>query len=282
MQTLTIGIVQWLPVPGQGDQNTTYACEQIASLQGSDLIVLPELWPNACSGETAAIDARSTAESLDGPRVTSLSNAARRSGSWVLAGSVTELVDGHIFNTALLFNRSGELVATHRKVNLYTPLGEHDIYAAGSEYVVVETDDIGNVGIATCFDADFPETARQLAAHGATIVTHPSAYEVAAEQWWDTLYPAHALANGVWWVSVNQCGTNGGVTQLGASRIISPNGVTVYEAVRAADGESPAPVTERVNIEYEHELITWQENCAILRSPSPAVARQVRAPQSQS
>jgi predicted amidohydrolase len=277
--TLTIGIVQWLPVPGQGDQNTTFACEQIVSLQGSDLIVLPELWPNACSGETAAEDARTVAETLEGPRTARLSDAARRSDSWVLAGSVPELVDGRIFNTALLFNRVGELIATHRKVNLYTPLGEHEIYSAGSDYVVIETGDIGNLGIATCFDADFPETARELSTHGATIVAHPSAYEVAAEQWWDTLYPAHALANGLWWISVNQCGTNGGVTQLGASRIISPNGVIVHEAIRAADGESPAPVTERIEISYEQELRSWQDHCAILRSPSRAPVRQLRPSQ---
>ena len=279
--TLTIGIVQWLPVPGQGDQNTTYACEQIASQQGSDLIVLPELWPNACSGQTAAADALATAEPLDGPRTDRLSDAARRSGSWVLAGSVPELVDGRIFNTALLFNRVGELIATHRKVNLYVPLGEHEIYSPGSEYVVVETNDIGNLGIATCFDADFPETARQLAAQGATIVAHPSAYEVAAEQWWDTLYPAHALANGLWWISVNQCGTNGGVTQLGASRIISPHGVIVYQAPRAADGESPRAVTEHIVVDYEHELRTWREHCEILRSPSAAQVRRLGPHQSR-
>ena len=272
---LTIGIVQWLPVPGQGDQNTTYACEQMRSQQGSDLIVLPELWPNACAGDTAALDAKATAEPLDGPRTQRLGAAAKASNSWVLAGSVPELVDGRIFNTALLFNRDGELIATHRKVNLYTPLGEDLIYAAGSEYVVVETNDIGRLGIATCFDADFPETARQLATGGATIVVHPCAYEVAAEQWWDTLYPSHALANGLWWISVNQCGTNGGVTQLGASRIISPNGVIVYEAERAADGQTPAAVTAQVVIDYADELASWKEHCSILRAPIPAATRTV-------
>jgi predicted amidohydrolase len=192
-----------------------------------------------------------------------------------LAGTVPELDGDRIYNTALLFDRAGELVATHRKVNMYTPMGEHDIYASGHGYVVVKTDDIGNLGIATCFDADFPETARALAAAGATIVAHPSAYEVAAERWWDVLYPAAALANGLWWVSVNQCGTNGGVTQLGASRIITPNGDVVFEAERAADGQTPPPVTHQVRIDYDRERDEWAEHCAILRTPAAASVRQI-------
>jgi predicted amidohydrolase len=185
------------------------------------------------------------------------------------------LVGDRIYNTALLFNRTGELVATHRKVNMYTPMGEHEIYASGDGYVVVQTDDIGNLGIATCFDADFPETARALAAAGATIVAHPSAYEVAAERWWDVLYPAAAFANGLWWISVNQCGNNGGVTQLGASRIITPNGDVVYEAERAADGQTPQPVTRQVRIDYDLERELWSEHCEILRTPAAAPVRQV-------
>ncbi len=275
--SLTIGLVQWLPVPGQGDQNTRYASDQIASLQGSDLIVLPELWPNACSGVSAAEDARHTAEALDGPRTEALGIAAKSSGSWVVAGSVPELVNGQIYNTVLVFNRTGDLVATHRKVNLYTPLGEDLIYTAGTEYVVVDTGDFGKLGVATCFDADFPETARALAAAGAQIVAHPSAYEWAAHTWWDLLYPAHALANGLWWVSVNQCGTNGGVTQLGASRIISPSGAITYECTRAADGQTPAAVTERITIDYVAELASWQEHCSILGQPKPPTVRVVDA-----
>ena len=141
---------------------------------------------------------------------------------------------------------------------------------------MVETADIGNVGIATCFDADFPETARALAASGANLVVHPSAYELAADTWWDTLYPANALANGLWWISVNQCGTNGGTTQLGASRVISPQGTIVYESVRAKQDESPAPVTIQVTIDFAEELEQWQRHCSILRQPASAVVTAVQ------
>lgn len=264
---LVVGLVQWLPQPGQGELNTSYACDQIAALVGCDLIVLPELWPNACSGKSAAADARATAEPLDGPRTARLSEAARRSGSWVVAGSVTVLADEQIFNTALVFDREGVLVATHRKAQLYTPLGEHLIYTAGDSYLVVETGDIGNLGVAICFDADFPGTAAALAAAGAQIVAHPCAYEWAAHTWWDRLYPAAALANGLWWVSANQCGTNGGVTQLGGSRILSPLGNTVAQLPRADDGGAQVAGTIKVQLDYAAQRALWNEHCSVLRTP---------------
>src|SRR3989442_15921914 len=50
----------------------------------------------------------------------------------------------------------------------------------------------------------FPETARSLRHAGAGLVLHPSAYEAAAQTWWDTIYPAQALCNGQGWLAANQ------------------------------------------------------------------------------
>jgi predicted amidohydrolase len=260
-----IGLVQWLPTPAGGQENLAYAERQITNLAGCDLIVLPELWPNACDGVTAAADAAAVAEPIDGPRTAALADAARRAGSWLVAGSMPERVGTKIYNSAAVFDRAGKLRGVHRKAHLYTPLGEHRVYAAGDHLLVVDTDEFGPLGVVTCFDGDFPEVARALADAGVRVVAHPAAYEQAAETWWDRLYPANALLNGQWWISVNQCGANGGVTQLGASRILSPLGDTITEAVRARDGETPPPVTLRVEIELAALLAAWQPHCAVLR-----------------
>jgi len=261
----SVGLVQWLPRPGDGAANLEHAVAQIESLAGCDLVVLPELWPNGCDGVTAAEDVRACAEPVPGPRTAALAAAARAARSWVVAGSVPESVDGRVYNTALVFDRGGQMRGTHRKAHLYTPLHEHRLYAAGDSLLVVDTGDLGPLGVVTCFDGDFPEVARSLARAGARVVAHPAAYEVAAESWWDRLYPANALANGQWWISVNQCGTNGGVTQLGASRVLSPQGDTVVEAVRARDGESPAAQTIRVELDLAAGLAAWEQHCSVLR-----------------
>ena len=60
----------------------------------------------------------------------------------------------------------------------------------------------------------------------------PSAYETAAASWWDTLYPANALANGQWWIMANQHGDNGGLELLGGSQVIAPDGTVAAAAPR--------------------------------------------------
>jgi predicted amidohydrolase len=120
---------------------------------------------------------------------------------------------------------------------------EGETFSAGAAAVTAgDVTGLGRTGLCVCFDGDFPETARSPRAAGAGVVLHPSAYEAAAESWWDTIYPAQALCNGQWWVSANQHGASqhgasqhggaGGDRMLGGSRVIAPDGRVVVAAPR--------------------------------------------------
>jgi predicted amidohydrolase len=273
----TVGLAQFLATPADAPGNLARAVDHVASLaaRGCGLIVLPELWPCGFSWDTLAEDASAAAEPVDGPRGAALSRAAKAAGAWVLAGTVPERAGRDLFNTAVLYGPDGRLVAVHRKLRLYTPLGEDRTFSPGDALTVVRHPELGPVGIATCFDGDFPEVARTMRRAGARIVLHPSAYEVAAERWWDVLYPANALANGQWWISVNQCGATPSGTLLGASRVISPLGAVVAEAGRVAEG-ADAPAEELVvELDFAAALTHWDESCAAL-APDSASAPTIR------
>jgi predicted amidohydrolase len=263
-----IGISQWLPVRGAAAANREHGLGSIAALaeRGCDLVVLPELWPCGFAWQTLAADARAAAEPLDGPRTELLATAARAARCVVLAGTVPEADGDDVFNTALLFGADGSLLGTHRKAHLYTPAGEDDAFAAGDRLTVVDTESFGPVGIATCFDGDFPEVARAMRRAGARVVLHPAAYEVEAAAWWDLLYPANALANGVWWISANQCGCNGAGTLLGASRVIAPDGTIRAEAPRAGVGQHCDPALLVVDVELANALAAWDASSSVLLS----------------
>jgi predicted amidohydrolase len=235
----TIGMAQWLPTCGQPGHNLEMALELIERLaeRGSDVVTLPELWPSGYDPETLAVDARRAAEPLDGPRGAALAGAARQHALWLFAGSVPELDGDRLYNTSVVYAPDGTLRAAHRKVHLYLPLGEDDVFEAGTGPTVVEVDGIGTVGLSTCFDGDHPTYARALQRLGARVVVSASAYEVAAESWWDLLYPANALANGQWWVMTNQCGGAGPTALLGKSRIVAPDGSTTAQASRVGEGD---------------------------------------------
>jgi predicted amidohydrolase len=245
--TVTIGIAQWLPACNEPEQNLHDALSFIAELakRGCDLVALPELWPCGYDPSTLSRDAHRAAEAIDGPRGQRLSAAATDHGIWLFAGTVPELDDDRLYNTAVVYAPDGTLRAAHRKVYLYTPMDEHKVFSAGSTPTVVHVDGIGPVGLSTCFDGDHPAYARQLHHLGARVVIEPCAYETAAESWWDVLYPANALANGQWWVMVNQCGRE----LLGKSRVIAPDGSITAEAARVGEGESSELLIVTVDID---------------------------------
>lgn len=234
-ETIVIGVAQWLPEPGAEADNLDTALGYIAQLgRECDLVALPELWPCGYDVESLPDDVRQCAQPLDGERTRALGQAAASSGVWLAAGTVPELADDSYFNTALLFAPDGSMRAFHRKVHLYQATSEERCFTPGDRLTVCSTHDLGVVGLSVCFDGDFPEVARAMRNKGARVVINAAAYEHSAESWWDRLYPAHALANGQWWILANQAGTRAGTSFSGRSRVIAPSGDVVAEARRSA------------------------------------------------
>ena len=246
---VTLGMAQWHAVPGDPATNLDTALAMIADAarQGAELVVLPELWASGYDAPRLGEMVAAAAEPVPGPRSDRLAEAARSHRIWLFAGSVPELADGATYNTTVVYDPAGEIVARHRKAHLYRPTAEDAVFAAGSEVTVVDTEPFGRIGMATCFDGDHPGYARALRERGARLVVMPAAYEAGAETWWDLLHPANALANGQWWVTVNQAGGEGDAAMFGRSRVIGPDGAVVCEAPRH-DADGPAVVTCTIDL----------------------------------
>src|SRR5580698_8139398 len=256
---LQVGTAQWLSTPGGPKRNLQVALDMIdlAAARGVELLVLPELWPCGYDPATLAEDARQAAEPLDGPRSSRLAEAARAADMWLVAGSVPESGDdGALYNTALVFNPHGELVAWHRKAHLYPPTLEPSVFTAGDRLTTFDDPALGRVGLVINFDGDFPEVARTLALRGARLILAPAAYEVEGANAWDLLYPAIALTNSQWWVQANQAGSHSTSTLLGASRIVAPTGTVVAEASRAVPGSLSRAelLVHRIDLHIAHAL----------------------------
>ena len=183
-----------------------------AAAGGADLAALPETWP--CQGSAPQV--RAAAEPIPGPRTEALAEVARRLSMWIHGGSVLELEGERVFNTSVLFDRQGELVATYRKIHLFDadppgaqPSRESYLYTPGEQVVSAETE-FGRVGLSICYDVRFPELYRALAIAGATILFVPSAfrYETGVDHW-DVLLRARAIEDQVFVVAAAQWGTWG-------------------------------------------------------------------------
>jgi predicted amidohydrolase len=212
-----------------------------AAAGGADLASLPEVWTYLGSARRH----REVAEPVPGPTSEWLGSVAAEHGMWVLGGSLLELgPDRRVFNTSLLFDRSGRQVAAYRKIHLFDvrlpgqpPIRESASYTAGEQVVTAETQ-FGRFGLSICYDLRFPELYRSLALQGAQIVFVPSAFtEETGRDHWDVLLRARAIEDQVFVIAAAQWGTWGPPEQhrrcFGNSLVVDPWGRVL---ARAPDG----------------------------------------------
>ena len=130
-----------------------------------DLILLPE----ACTGNDII-------EPLDGRSVKRVSEIAASRGVYIVFPIYRNSKTEERINSSILIGRKGEICGVYDKV--YPFWSEFDldpVCDAGRQAPVFETD-FGKVGMAICFDANFPEVFKRLSLGGAEIVLWSSAY----------------------------------------------------------------------------------------------------------
>ncbi|GAB3587298.1 carbon-nitrogen family hydrolase [Calidifontibacter terrae] len=201
--------------------------------RGHDLVVLPELW------SAGGFDYRAwseKAQSLDGLVATRLAEAASTIGAYVHAGSIVERSaepgpEGkNLWNTSLLFDPSGSLIASYRKIHRFGFAGgEPKLMEAGADLVTAEVEGVP-VGLTTCYDLRFPELYRAYVDSGSELMLIPAAWPMARVDAWRILLQARAIENQTWVVACNTAGTHAGTTMGGRSAVIDPTGEVIAVA----------------------------------------------------
>ncbi|MFB7332102.1 nitrilase-related carbon-nitrogen hydrolase [Streptomyces adustus] len=215
------------------DERRRRAASLVRARTGDDLVVLPELW---AAGAWSYDRWEHEAEGLDGPTAQAMSAAARRAGVWLHAGSIVERdADGTLYNTALLFDRHGDLRGRYRKIHRYGfDTGEATLMGGGDDIVTVPTD-FGVVGLAICYDLRFPELFRGLLDAGAELVAVPAAWPAARLGHWRLLTRTRALEEQVFLLACCATGTHGGMEQAGHSAVVDPWGTVLGETRTAQE-----------------------------------------------
>ena len=111
------------------------------------------------------------AEAMPGDTEARLCEIARRSGLWLIPGSMLErTADGKVYNTSPIINPAGEVISRYRKMFPFRPY-EKDT-SGGTEFCVFDVPGAGRFGISNCYDMWVPATTRTLAAMGAEVILH--------------------------------------------------------------------------------------------------------------
>jgi predicted amidohydrolase len=203
---------------------------------GHDLVVLPELW---APGGFSYQQWPERAEPIGGPVSSAMSAAARDAGVMLHAGSIVERsADGahgpegrDLWNTSLVFDPEGTLVATYRKIHRFGfGRGEPLLMEAGDILSLVDVPDSSpsadpsRAALSTCYDLRFPELYRAQLDAGATLFVIPAAWPAARVRHWTLLAHARAIENQCVVVACNTAGTHAGVEMGGHSQVVLPTG----------------------------------------------------------
>jgi len=235
--------------------NVAAASEGIkrAAERGATLVVLPEVWTYL--GPARGI--RASAEPIPGPLTEQLAALAREHRIALVAGSFYETPvgapDQRVYNTSLLFDDTGGIVARYRKIHLFdaAPRDFHSSYresedvAPGEEIVTARIGGV-TIGMAICYDLRFPELFRALVSRGAELVVLPSAftYETGIAHW-EPLARARAIENECFLIAAGQTGQRPPAHQTwGHSMIVDPWGTILAEA-----GEEPEVITAEIDLD---------------------------------
>lgn len=222
-KSLCAAAVQFNIVLGEVDQNLARAAAGLdrAAKQGAQLAVLPEMWSAGYDYKRLAKHAEKTPEVLNAVCEWSLQLGL------VVVGSLPEMVDGRIYNTAYVIDR-GELLDSYRKLHMFSTMGEDRFLSPGDRSLVVSTS-AGRLGVAICYDLRFPELFRKMALEGAEIICLPAEWPKPRQEHWRTLLRARAMENQLFVVAANCCGIQGKLDFFGMSLLLSARGDVLAE-----------------------------------------------------
>ncbi|HHT8897608.1 TPA: carbon-nitrogen hydrolase family protein [Burkholderia cenocepacia] len=221
---LKLDIVQLAGRDGDTPTNLRRTLEAIATCApGTDLVMFPEA---QLTGFLDPSNLAGLAEPLDGPSVGAVIAAARARDVAVVVGLI-ENDGGRFYNTTVFVTPNG-IALRYRKTHLW--VGEHGVVLPGDRYATVEWRGV-RIGLLICYDSEFPETGRALAALGAQLILVTDGNMEPYRNVHRTSVTARAMENQVFAAVANRVG--GGshdVVFAGGSLAVDPFGNLIFEA----------------------------------------------------
>jgi len=180
--------------------------------------------------------------------VTGLQEIAKQL-SIAIASGVSERDGSSIYNSQVLVDAKGEIVAKYRKAHLYAvaPVEEQTCFTPGDSFASFKLGRL-RFGFSICYDLRFPEMYRKMAIEqnvGAFAIS--SAWPFPRVEHFRTLALARAIENQSYVVASNRVGKDDDLWFCGSSAIIDPRGVVI--AAASADRE------ELIHADLSHALV---------------------------
>jgi len=245
---VNVGIIQMACGPDK-EVNMTRTIQKIreASDHGAQIICLQELFASTYFCWEENYEYFGLAESIPGPGTERLSHLAAELGVVIVASLFEKRTAGLYHNTVAVLDADGSYLGKYRKHHIPDDPGYYEkfYFAPGDMGYKTFKTRFATIGTLICWDQWYPEAARITALKGAEIIFYPTAIgwamsqdeKLNREQYdaWQVIQRSHAVANGVYIVSVNRTGREGEMQFWGGSFIADPFGVKLFQASHDAE-----------------------------------------------
>lgn len=196
--TLNVALVQTALAWQNPKANRTHIEAKVSTIT-ADLIVLPEMFS---SGFT--MNASEVAETMDGETIAWLKTLSKTKNT-AIVGSLVITENDNYFNRLVFVEPNGTLT-TYDKRHTFTLAGEHKIYTAGQEKVIVNYRD-WKICPLVCYDLRFPVWARNTEDYD--VLLYVANWPKIRINAWDALLKARAIENMSYCIGVNRVGLDG-------------------------------------------------------------------------
>lgn len=237
--TMRIAVFQQTAKPGQIEHNLALMeiAAETAAAQDAALLLTPELFVVGYAPQRIRDKISPADVAFAHGELADIARRYRIGLVYSLPGDEDPACRGI---TATLVDATGTRRAHYQKVHLFGP-EENAAFQAGTQAPPVVEFDGRQVGLAVCYDIEFPEMARAVAAAGADVLLVPTALAGDFPQIPHLVIPTRALENRMTVAYANHVGTADGWDFKGRSVVAGPDG-----AVLAALQDEPGLVVVHV------------------------------------
>ena len=245
MARVKVGLIQ-MSCTNDKAVNFAKTIEKIreAAAAGAQIICLQELFASLYFCDVEDYNHFRLAEPVPGPSTEILGKLAAELSVVIIASLFEKRTQGIYHNTTAVLDADGAYLGKYRKMHIPDdPAYYEKFYFTPGDlgYKVFKTK-FATIGVLICWDQWYPEAARITALMGAEILFYPTAIgwhitqdeATNTEQYnaWQTIQRSHAVAIGIYVVTVNRAGNeqNGYMKFWGGSFISNPFGSILYKA----------------------------------------------------
>lgn len=244
MKNINIGLIQ-MSCSAERQANINKATQKIrdAATGGAHIICLQELFTSLYFCDVEDHENFKLGESIPGPTTDIMQELAKELGVVIIASLFEKRAQGLYHNTTAVIDADGSYLGKYRKMHIPDDPGYYEkFYFTPGDlgYKIFETK-FAKIGVLICWDQWYPEAARITSLMGAEILFYPTAIGwdmnekdpiINQEQYdaWQTIQRSHAVANGLYVVSVNRVGIEAEQQFWGGSFVANPHGRLLYLA----------------------------------------------------